>query len=490
MPSTSDAAAPVTEHRPRFSAPWATRWLLLACVLLLAPLWVVQYPALTDYPNHLARGHILMRLGDGSGLERYYAADWGPYPYLTTDVLLLGLMRVLPVALAGKVMLSICLLSVPLGAWLFLRKANPGQEWLAVWPLVIAYNAFFLYGFINFQLGLGLCFAVLGLWLGFLERPGAAGWVALLLAATVLYFTHLLGFAVAGFVLTAYGLLARRWRATVLSWLAFAPGVLLYLYSRMGAGRNPQLEFSGVLRKLLGAREALRGYSLPLDVLTFLLLAGCAVALLWRNRELRWERRWLGAALALLALYAAFPAAYAGGTAADVRLLLFLFVVALAAVRPGARGRQVAAVVLLVFGLRWGSVMYRFASVQPEMAAVARSFPAVAPGARVLPLIEHDENYSFLMAWAYGVIERGWYVPYIFHLKGVHPLELKLDTYRPDGFWGMRYPREPDWTRVQRDYDYVWAYDVARFDAALAGLGEQVFAEGKLRVYRLKRANP
>jgi hypothetical protein len=40
---------------------------------------------------------------------------------------------------------------------------------------------------------------------------------------------------------------------------------------------------------------------------------------------------------------------------------------------------------------------------------------------------------------------------------------------------------------VQRDYDYVWAYNMTRFSKGLERAGDVVFAKGSLRVYRLHR---
>jgi len=50
-------------------------------VLLLLPLWVVRYPPLLDYPDHLARSFIIFHLDDPTCRFRsFYSTEWGAYP--------------------------------------------------------------------------------------------------------------------------------------------------------------------------------------------------------------------------------------------------------------------------------------------------------------------------------------------------------------------------------------------------------------------------
>jgi hypothetical protein len=49
------------------------------------------------------------------------------------------------------------------------------------------------------------------------------------------------------------------------------------------------------------------------------------------------------------------------------------------------------------------------------------------------------------------------------------------------------YEETLDWKQVQNDYDYVWAYGVPRFSAALAGIGERVYSFNELEVYRIRK---
>jgi hypothetical protein len=62
------------------------------------------------------------------------------------------------------------------------------------------------------------------------------------------------------------------------------------------------------------------------------------------------------------------------------------------------------------------------------------------------------------------------------------------DSHTPDGFWDLVYEQPPDWEQVQNEYQYVWAYDVPKFSAALASIGDRIYSAGALEVYRLRKA--
>ena len=106
------SAATLSENwsklRPRFRSGQLNRFrtsLLVAglAASLLLPLWVVRYPPLLDYPDHLARSFIIFHLDDPAYRFRtLYSTQWGPFPYLGMDVMLIGLQHLLPAEAAGR----------------------------------------------------------------------------------------------------------------------------------------------------------------------------------------------------------------------------------------------------------------------------------------------------------------------------------------------------------------------------------------------------
>src|SRR5579871_1451926 len=190
---------------------------VILAAMLVSPIWVVAFPPLLDYPNHLARAFILTHLHDSQySFQQYFRSDWGAYPYLGMDAAMAVLARIFPIEAAGRVFLSLCVLALPAATWFFLHEAQPESEAAFLWSLLIAYNVFFLEGFLNFDLSIAAGLAALGFWLRWLRKPNIGRWIAALMAFTASYFTHLLGFALAGVVVIAYLALSRR---PVRAWL-------------------------------------------------------------------------------------------------------------------------------------------------------------------------------------------------------------------------------------------------------------------------------
>lgn len=490
---TKPLASPISAANiARLSARVVVLVVLLGALLLL-PIWLVRFLPLLDYPNHLARAFVLAHLHDPTfEFSKFYRADWGFYPYLGMDVSLTWLQHFFPVELAGRIFVSLCVLALPVGAWFFMREANPGHSAVALWALLIAYNVFFLEGFLNFDLGVALCLVTLGLWLRYLARPRAWRWGLTLVVCSALYFAHLLAFGLAGLVGTVYVLLARRkLRELILTWLLFLPGVLVYLRSsRLGLEKGPSIVFRGFADKIVSLSAFMHGYSARLDQLTLLALAAYFLLAWWRNKDFRWNYAWLGVAAFLFALYWALPYAYGEGSDLDIRVFPVLFVVILVVAKIGPRQRWLALLPLVLFLLRTGNVAQYFLGEQPPLEGLARSFEVIPRDALVLPIVAGDEQHPiqqpFAHFWAYGVIRRGWFSPYLSDIPGATPLRIVYDSYTPDGFWDLQ---PPDWAQVQQDYDYVWAYGVPQFSSALASIGERVYQFGQLQVFRIHKGS-
>lgn len=458
---------------------------------LLLPVWLVRYPPLLDYPNHLARSFVLAHLDDPAFHFRgFYRADWGPYPYLVMDFALVGLQRFLPAEVAGKVFLSLCLLAVPLAGWWFLRQANPGHDALTLWVLLLAYSPFFLEGFANFQLGLAFCLVTAGLWLRYLELPTRQRWLAVLALATATYFVHLIAFALAGFIALAYTAARRRWRDLVLAGALFTPGVLLYFLSGIQRYNGAELYFRDWHGKYYDGLAALRhGYSPRLETFTLWAIVACLVIAWVHNSEFRVQHAWLWVFAGLLVLYCALPREVGETWEIDVRVIPVLFVVLLATARLGRRQIVLAAVALLLFALRTEDVTRNFIAKQTELAGMAQAVGAVPRNARLLPLINENDDEDPLQRlyahfWAYSIIERGAVAPYLFDLKGQTALRTTDQVYVPQ----RPFKDTLDWEAVRRDYDYAWVYDFPGWFPKLASTGQLEYATGSLRLYRLPRA--
>jgi hypothetical protein len=467
--------------------------IVIVAAMLLAPIWIVAFPPLLDYPNHLARAFVLAHLNDSHfSFREFYRSDWGAYPYLGMDASLAVLGRIFPIETAGRVFLSLCALALPGAACFFLRQAQPKSDASFLWALLIAYNVFFLEGFLNFDLSIAVGFVALGLWLRWLAKSSRGRWIAAVVAFTALYFTHLLGFGIAGLIVVAYLALSRRpFHYWLWSGALALPGMAFYLHSsRVGLSAN-KIIFHGWDDKIDSLGMIMHGYWPWLDWVSLAALGLWFVAAWWRNPEFRWDAKWVAIGAFLFALFWVIPWMWGEGSDLDIRVLPFLFVAILATANVGKRARSLAAIPLLLFGARTVSVTRHFREAQPALEGLALSFDAVPHDALVLPIVEGDEDpieRPFTHFWAYGVIRRGWFSPYLMDAPGETPMRIIHESYTPDGFWNLTYDEAPDWQQVQSGYDYVWAYDVQKFSAPLAAIGEKIYSSGALELYHIRKS--
>ncbi len=486
----------VTARSPTLSRLSIALALLLLGTALLAPIWRVRYPPLLDYPNHLARGFVLAHLKDPAfKFQDFFEADWGLYPYLGMDVLLLALQHLFSMETSGRVLLSITVLAMPIGSWWFIRQANPGHDWLALWTLPLSYDVFFLQGFVNFQLSLAACFFTLGFWLRWKQKT-KLWWLLLMLPATITYFLHPVGFGIAALVITFHVLLRRQpIRQLLLSWIPFCLGLVFYFLSREGLPLHQQILWRSWQDKALDVLSTpVHSYSDRLDIFTQIAILAAGLIAWWRNPDFRSNKPWPLVAAALFALYWMLPLGYGDGLDIDIRLLPAILILLLAAMRCGGRRHLLVLIALVVFGLRMYIVMQNFRSEQPELMAIAQGIQTIQQNARLFPMIEAGElpedpiRHPFAHFWSYAVIYRGAFSPYLFDIRGQTPLRITYDSYTSDGFWDLDYSKQSvDWPQVQRDYDYVWAYNVPRFSTKLGIIGTLVYRGGHLSVYRLAK---
>lgn len=477
----------------------APRWrrggvVLVLLALTVLPVWSVAFPPLVDYPNHLARAYILAHLSNPRlGLGKYYASNWGLYPYLTQDLCLIVLQRFFSIYVSGKIFLSLCLLLLPVSVWSLLRVANPGGEDNAVWILPFAFSSFFLSGFADYYLSVALCLFTVAAFVRAVERPAAGRSLAVLALAVLTYFTHIIGFAAAGLIAGLY-LLSRRpfnWRGLA-QLLPFAPGIALYeIWRSRAGGAGMHFIVPSGAEKLVGILEATRGYSRPLDMATVCVI-GFAFLLAWRLGAIKFSRRWVPVFLAVFAVDVAMPDIV--GTFLYLRFAPLLLVLPLACFRVVSWRRAAFLLAFGLFLLRTGDVLYRFRRFQPELVSLAEAARAIPPHSRVLPIVEsHGEpldQRAYVHFWAYGVIQGGWFSPYLFHARGIQPQPLRIvpRSYAPKGFGWGHYKKAPNWGLVQSEYDYVWAYNVKSFVPGLEAIGTEVFARRGLVVFRLTAA--
>jgi hypothetical protein len=475
------------------NALWIALFILLACSLAL-PFLFVSEPPLLDYPNHLARGFILAHLHQPAfHFAEYYRADWKPYPYILWDLLLVAFQQILPVERAGKLLLILTTVLLPIAVAWFLWQANRTVIKLSLLGCALSFNLLFLWGFTAYHLGVGFCFLMVGTWLWYRQKPSAGRAALLVVIIFATYFAHLLGFASAAFILVLYELTAFNWR----EWLRLAGFLilpsLLFVWARPGLSQQNRLEMRPLLAKLGElCNLPTAGYDATLDYIFLGGLGLCFLIAVVRNQELRLNRRWLVVALGLLGVYLLLPRGWGMSYDVDVRLVEPICLVTLAVLRVGRRATWIAALAVALTALRVFNITTGFQYETERSAAMNQAIEQIAPHARVFPLVDTCKDDDplddyYIHYWAYSVIRRGAITPYLFDISGQTPMRITYKPYTPSGFWDHCYDQPPDWRLVAEDYDYVWSYGDNRYGQGIGEVAEKVFAESPLILYRIRK---
>jgi hypothetical protein len=447
----------------------------LLCLILLAPLALVDMPPLLDYPNHLARA-LALAFGSGDPLvSRMYAARWAIIPNLGTDLVLPPLLHLLPVHVAGRLVVGLVILLPVIGTIAYSRVTFGSRS---LWPLasgLVAYNATLLLGFLNFVAVIGVALLLAAGWIAWRERHPVRSVVLASVGSVVLFFCHLMGL-VFFYVLVAGHELALSFRPrppnplprgereillrhrtrlfnTLVRLLALVPSFVvslgLYFASPL-ASLADDAEFASLPDKARQLMLPFANYILPLDIATASVVGAFVLACLTTHR-CRVLPSGLLALLMTALLFLAAPSAFKGTQNLDARFVIMLAFLLFGALLPVGLPRvamlsAIAAFVVL-FCIRTSIVAFAWyqhshdiadlrgviASVQPgERVLIASVSPMEAPdywrnvplGRRLSLGIRLDDHIPALL-----LIERRAYWPFLFDNPSQQPITT-LQPYR------------------------------------------------------------
>jgi hypothetical protein len=212
---TSGRMAPPAAGRGWVAWVEDRRWAVVALYLALTaialyPVFAVSVPPLVDYPNHLARMHILAKWASDPALQRNYVVDWSLHPNMAMDLVVPVLARVMSVYTAGKLFVAATMLSL-LGGTLVLRKVLLGR--VGLWPILtflLLYNHALFWGFLNYLFTAGLALFAFAGWIMLREKSAPRRLALHTVIALILYVGHLFGLLVYALLVFGYELWRTR----------------------------------------------------------------------------------------------------------------------------------------------------------------------------------------------------------------------------------------------------------------------------------------
>lgn len=129
---------------------WESVAWIVAVVAAVSPLWVARDLPFVDLPQHLFLISVVHSLNDPTTLwHRFFEIRPGFTPYLGYYYSVSALACVVPLELANRIFLSICVAGVPLSLGFLLRSLGR-PAWPALLAIPTAYGDSLAWGFINY----------------------------------------------------------------------------------------------------------------------------------------------------------------------------------------------------------------------------------------------------------------------------------------------------------------------------------------------------
>ena len=407
---------------------------------------------------------------------------WEPLPNLAQDLIVPPLAQLIPLDIASKLFL-VAMFGLIAGGTIWLNRVATGV-W-RLWPLLaflLLYNRTFLWGFLNYLFGIGVALTGTALWLA-LERE--RWWIRTLassLVAPACYLSHIAAFGFYALIITGIELSPgwgelRAWRWTALgrriaiAGTQFAiPAVLFFGYWYPAAAGG--VSYGAFWRKADLLFSVFDNYDRAFDIVCLALFLGL-IGWLAATRRLRLTPRLDGAAGLVFAAYLFLPSQIYGGSGADHRLPVAMFLLLIAITEAKFPNRRTsaaigaAAAVLLVARIavieyvwlradRVYSADLAGIDMLPRGAKLAVAYPAGAVNFVPVP-----EVHLAVLA----VVRREAFVPTLFAYPGQQPIALNppyatlAAAASPPQFWGAvmggEAPHEDRVLSVLQQYDYV-----------------------------------
>ena len=405
--------------------------------LSAVPVFSTVLPPLVDYPNHLARMHLLAAGGDA-----FYSVHWTVLPNLAEDLIVPPLGQVMPLDIAAKLFL-VTIFALMAGGVIWLNRVAIGV-W-QIWPLLgflLLYNRILLWGFLNYLIGVGVALCGTALWLSLERRRWWLRLASSMLVAMACFFSHVAAFgfyalAIIGVELlpAAAELRARRRRAfgrrIAIAAPQFVAPAALWLGVRDDVPVGT-ISYADLPRKADLLFSVFDNYHRGFDVVCFALFLTLIGWLLWTGR-LGLAPRLATAAGIVFAVYLLLPTQIYGGSGTDHRLPVAFFLLLVAASAPRFPSPRIAAAV----GIAAVSVLVaRLAVIEHAWRGADRVYSADLAGIDALPrgsrlAIAHPADLFHVGSApevhlpVLAIPRRGVFVPSLFAISGQQPVAPK-----------------------------------------------------------------
>lgn len=377
----------------------------LLIIISLLPVWLVEFPPLQDYPSHLVRANIISNFWNPDfGYTKTYSFSFFPTPYILIDYIFLALNHVFSIQYAGKIILSLYVVLLPLSTFYLIQAVDKSNKIIGYFSFILIYNYFFNMGFTNFSLSIPLFLFALGYWW---KTKDDAGWThraILAILVFLVYICHLFAYCFLFYtviILSAYFL--RKPKKIIANIAVFLPSLILLILSLINdlptAGTEGFVLFfyNGMMQKLKFASFYQQpAYYMSFDprldkiiLLSSTCLAACLLIVQLRNKNYRTMAGIFITLLLLFGLYVVTPTHFVQPAldVVDTRILIFMcfiFLLLLGTPKNKFMRSMVCFIVITLSLAHLATIFVNFRSINQDLQILKTAMKEIPPGKRVL----------------------------------------------------------------------------------------------------------
>jgi len=438
--------------------------LFFVLVVCLVPIWIVDYPGMTDYPNHLVRDYILAHYYENPLWQQRYSLDLTPLPNLSIDSFVVPLQRFLPLLICGKLFLSVAAALYIFGCSELGKAISRKPNWLALVCALTFYNTELIKGLVNFIFGVAVFLCAFAFWLRIRNQMSLMSFSLCALLGIVAFLSHLSSFVLLGVACSIVAFLdfARHRRVLnliiELAWLGI-PTLLIFAFLR-GNGRVGSILWSLDWKiKLVQLLSPFRSYSLPLIAAVAVTLLLCFIVML---RGSKVHRTWIVGVVLFLLFLVSPNDLFTASNVAERYVIPGYLILSLSIEPRWGRPQKIAIGIALIaltasignIAVNWLSInreskqVIAMGELLPEQASVF-VLPTWGAGSAKTGAHSALPEDRFLNIPQFWTLSRRTDVSNLFALPGQHPLVFRqLACHGP-------YPPESEWLVCLRSFDYV-----------------------------------
>jgi len=473
----------------------------------LIPLGLVRFPPLVDYPNHLARMHILTYLDPSNILSEYYQVKWAILPNLATDLIVPLLAKIFPLEIAGRIFIAIIFLLLLSGTCALFYALH---RCISVWPLLAVlflYNRVLLWGLLNYLFGLGLMLWLLAAWIFFSNRPVYARATAFIIPTLCLFFSHifalgLYGLCVAGYEFSVHRRggfrnLAAAWGVGLIQFIL--PGILFLFFSPTAPAAQGDIYYGSFFYRFVAVLYPVLNYNDALDVATAVILGGLFVTGILM-KKVRIAEAMYGPLILLFVLFWIMPMNIFTSFRIEMRISIVLAFILISASSPapGAiRHWRTGIVLLLVlFGVRTTVLTSQWIRADEIYSQYLNAFEQIKPGGRLFTAISYPGVWKpFPVPLTHipclAIIERSAFVPSLFASPLQQPVQFTGSYEKQNSqYWNCNYEygRMPEMENILKNYDYFLIANEHYFRQKLDISWPEVYRGNNFRLLKVPRS--